>query len=309
MLQNNITWSVPVRRFAYVISTLMMGSSLAMADVKVMASIKPIHSLVASVMEGVGAPALIVDGANSPHTFNMKPSDAAALEQAQVIFWVGHQLEAFLEKPLDALAGKATTVALIDTKNVAKLPMREAEHEESGEHHHHGDADMHIWLDPENAKAIVSEVAETLSRVDAENATTYKTNAEKTLQKLDTLSAELTTSLAPAKGKDFIVFHDAYQYFENRFGLNASSAISINPENPPGAKQIAALQKRIADGKIKCVFAEPQFNNKIVSVILEGTTAKAATLDPVGASLDAGPELYEQLMRGLAQNLTTCLAN
>jgi zinc transport system substrate-binding protein len=296
-----------MRVLACAVSMLMMGSSLAIADVKVMASIKPIHSLVASVMEGVSAPSLIVDGANSPHTFNMKPSDAAALEQAEVIFWVGHELEAFLEKPLEALAGKATTVALLDAKNVAKLPVREAEHEDSGEHHHHGDADTHIWLDPENAKAIVSEVAETLSRVDAANAATYKANADKTLQELDTLSVELKTSLAPAKGQDFIVFHDAYQYFENRFGLNASTAISINPENPPGAKQIAALQKRIAEGKIKCVFAEPQFDNKIVNVILEGTSAKAATLDPIGAALGAGPELYDQLLRGLAQNLTTCL--
>ncbi len=300
-----------MRMFAVAVSTLLLTSGHTFAEVKVAVSIKPIHALVASVMQGIGTPTLIVDGMNSPHTYNMKPSDAAALEQAEVIFWVGHELEAFLEKPLEALGQKATIISLLDTEGIKTLPVREDQnfqrHEDEAEHQHDS-ADSHIWLDPENAKVLIASIAATLSKADAGNAAAYQANAEKTLRKLDTLSAELETSLATVQGKGFIVFHDAYQYFENRFGLSASGAISINPENPPGAKQIAMLQKRITDDNIQCVFAEPQFDNKLVNVILEGTSAKSATLDPMGAALDAGPELYENLLRDLAQNLATCLS-
>jgi zinc transport system substrate-binding protein len=305
-----------MRIFAVATVAFLMGSSLALAELKVAVSIKPIHSLVASVMEGVGTPSLIVDGSNSPHTYNMKPSDAAMLEQSQVIFWVGHELEAFLEKPIEALGENSKTISLIDAKGIAKLDVREdanfpAEEEAEGEseHHHHDGADAHIWLDPVNAEAIVLQVAETLSNVDAANASAYKLNAEKTITKLQTLSTSLKATLAPTEGKSFIVFHDAYQYFENRFELKASGAISINPENPPGAKQIATLQKRIQEQKINCVFAEPQFDNKLVNLVLENSSAKAATLDPLGVDIAAGPELYEVLMRNLAQNLATCLAS
>ncbi len=300
-----------MRKLALAVSTLLLTSGHTFAEIKVAVSIKPIHSLVASVMQGIGTPTLIVDGSNSPHTYNMKPSNVAALEQAEVIFWVGHELEAFLEKPLEALGQKATIISLLDNEAIKTLPVRDDQnfqrHEDEAEHQHDG-ADAHIWLDPENAKAIIANIAATLSKADAVNATAYQANAEKTLRKLDTLSAELETSLATVQGKGFIVFHDAYQYFETRFGLKVSGAISINPENPPGAKQITMLQKRITDDNIQCVFAEPQFDNKLVNLILEGTSAKSATLDPMGAALDQGPELYENLLRDLAQNLAACLS-
>ena len=300
------------------LATLLASTSLASAEVKVMASIKPIHSLVASVMEGVGTPGLIVDGSNSPHNYSMKPTDAAALEQAQVIFWVGHELEAFLEKPLEALGSKAKSVSLIDSEGIKTMPPREGngfdaheEHgaeEEAGHDHDHGEeVDAHVWLDPSNAKVMLSAIANTLSEVDAANATTYKANAEKTAAKLDALTTEIEGSIAPAKGKGYIVFHDAYHYFEKRFGVSASGAISIHPENPPGAKGIAEIRQRIADGKVACVFAEPQFDNKLVNVILEGSSVKAATLDPIGATLEPGPALYETLLRDLSQSLVQCL--
>ena len=283
-----------------------------------------------------------MDGGNSPHTYSMKPTDAAALEQAQVIFWVGHELEAFLEKPLEALGSKARAVSLIDSEGIKTMPPREGNgfdaHEEHGaeeeaghdhekkaeeghdhdhenekkaeachDHDHDEEVDAHVWLDPNNAKAMLSAIANTLSEVDAANAATYKANAEKTAAKLDALATEIEASIAPAKGKGFIVFHDAYHYFEKRFGVSASGAISIHPENPPGAKGIAEIRQRIADGKVACVFAEPQFDNKLVNVILEGSSVKAATLDPIGATLEPGPALYETLLRDLSQSLVQCL--
>jgi zinc transport system substrate-binding protein len=335
-------------RVAATLAALLASTTLAHAEVKVMASIKPIHSLVAQVMEGVGTPGLIVDGAGSPHTFSLKPDQAAALEQSQVIFWVGHELEAFLEKPIEALGSKAKAVSLMEAEGVKHLAVREgatfdahADHGEEGhtehaghdhdhdkkaenaegehkhdhddkkaegEHkHEHGEEDAHIWLAPENAIALVNTIAATLSEADKDNAKTYAANAEKTIANIKALDEELKPLVAPAKDKGFIVFHDAYQYFESSYGLAAAGAISINPENPPGAAAITKLRERIAAGKVKCVFSEPQFDAKLVNIILEGSTVKAAVLDPLGADVEPGPELYGKVMRNLATNLGGCL--
>lgn len=300
-------------RLAIALAALLASTSLVRADVKVIASIKPVHSLVASVMQGVGTPGLIVGGSNSPHTYALKPSDADALQKADVIFWIGHELEAFLEKPMEALGGNAKSVSLLDASGITKLSPREGNgfdpdaHEDGGEAHAGEEADAHIWLDPENAKVILTLIAETLSKADAANAETYKINAKNTAASLDAMSAEIVASIEPAKGKGFIVFHDAYHYFENRFGVKASGAISINPENPPGAQGIAALQKRIADGNVRCVFAEPQFDNTLVKLVIEGSNVKSAILDPEGANLEPGPALYEALLRDMAKSLVQCL--
>jgi zinc transport system substrate-binding protein len=285
---------------------LLVSASGAFAEIKVMASIKPIHSLVASVMKGVGTPGLIVGGNASPHTYVLKPSDAEALQQADVIFWVDHRLEAFLEKPLDSLGAKAKVVTLINTPGVKTLALREGngfdQHEDD-----HEDADGHIWLDPENAKAIVQTIATVLATQDPANASIYADNARVTIADLDIMSKDIASELVPLKGKGFIVFHDAYHYFENRFGLPATGAILIHPESPPGAKAITEIKQRIAGGKVVCVFAEPQFDTALIATVIEGTGVKSATLDPEGANLAPGPKLYETVMRNIANNLKDCL--
>jgi zinc transport system substrate-binding protein len=286
---------------------LLASASSALAEVKVMASIKPIHSLVASVMQGVSTPGLIVGGNASPHTYVLKPSDAEALQQADVIFWVDHSLEAFLEKPLESLGAKAKVVTLIKAPGVKTLALREGngfdEHEND-----QGDADGHIWLDPENAKVIVQTIATALATQDPANASTYAENARVTVADFDTMSKDIASQLAPLKGKGFIVFHDAYHYFESRFGLQATGAISIHPESPPGAKAIIDIKQRITDGKVICVFAEPQFDTALIATVIEGANVKSATLDPEGANLDPGPALYETVMRNIAKNLKDCLS-
>jgi zinc transport system substrate-binding protein len=298
------------------LTAFLFSTTLATAgELKVMASIKPIHSLVAQVMEGVGEPGLIVEGTGSPHTYSLKPAKAAELQKAQVVFWVGHELEAFLEKPIESLGAQAKTVSLMDAEGIRTLPPREAaafgdhDHGGSDEHAHdeHG-ADAHIWLDPENAQAMLKTIAQTLADADPANAGAYGSNAVRASKQIDTLSGELAATVAPARNDGFIVFHDAYQYFEKRFGLEASGAISINPENPPGAKAIAEIRARISGGKIKCVFSEPQFDSKLINLVLEGSAAKSAVLDPLGAELEPGPELYGKLLKSLAQNLAGCLA-
>lgn len=314
------------------LSAVALGSLLASAPAfaavpNVVVSIKPLHSLVASVMAGVGEPKLIVDGVGSPHTYSMKPSNASDLAGADLVFWAGDHLEAFLVKPLETLAGKATVVELIEAPGLTRLKFREggpfdahthagegheAGHEahEEAEHDHdeHDGFDMHFWLDPLNAKALTAEIETRLAAADPENAATYKANAEKLDARLDALMAKTQAEIAPVKDKPFIVFHDAYQYFEHRFGVRAAGSITVSPESMPGVQRVAAIQKKVADLGATCVFAEPQFEPKLIAVVTEGTKAHTGTLDPEGAALSNGPDLYFQLIDGIASSLTSCLS-
>lgn len=332
-------------------STILLSSPVAAAGPNVVASIKPVHSLVASIMQGVGEPALIVEGAASPHTYNMKPSNAAALQAAKVVFWVGPGLEAFLDKPLDALSGGAKVVELSEAPGLDKLKFREggafeahdhahegeAGHGEEGHEHTEGEAehdhaaapeaaaahdhaheghdhdhdgfDMHLWLDPRNAKAMAAEIEKTLAAADPDNAAAYKANLDTLNQRLDALDKSLVETVAPVKDKPFIVFHDAYQYFEHRYQVRVAGSITVSPEVLPGAERLSQIHAKIKELGATCVFAEPQFEPKLINVVIEGTPAKSGTLDPEAATLDAGPDLYFQLMEGIGTSLKTCLGS
>jgi len=305
------------------------------AEPRVVASIKPVHALVAAVMEGVATPELIVGGAASPHAYALKPSQAQALEQADLIFWVGHELESFLEKPIETIGSGARAVELIDAEGLVKLPFREAgpfeahghdDHDEGEADHDAGHADedhaetaedghdhgkegfdAHLWLDPLNAKAFVAAIGKALSESDPANAATYAANVDSTNQRLDALIDEVDTTLAPVRGKQFIVFHDAYQYFEKRFGIEAAGSVTVNPEVHPSAERVAAIRDKVRDLQAVCAFSEPQFDSQLIDVVIEGTDARAAALDPLGATLDDGPELYFELIRNLATSMRDCL--
>lgn len=323
----------------FLASTLLASTMVsASAEVRVVASIKPIHSLVAAVMEGVGEPGLIVEGAASPHAYALKPSQAQMLESADVVFWIGHDLEAFLEKPLETVGANATSVELIDAHDLLKLGFREGgafekddhdeeagqddhaqeaeaapddAHEETAEaerDHKHGEFDAHVWLDPENAKAMVHEIGEALVQADPANAEKYEANAEAVTARLEALIAEVSSELEPVKGKGFIVFHDGYQYFENRFGITASGSITVSPEVMPGAERITEIRARLQELGAACVFAEPQFEPKLVATVIEGSNAMAGTIDPLGAALEDGPDLYFQLIRNMSTTISTCLS-
>lgn len=314
----------PISR-AMMVASLLGTAALFQAGVahaeapKVVVSIKPIHSLVASIMQGVGEPSLIVEGAASPHTYSMKPSNAAALQDADVVFWIGHGMEAFLEKPLASLGGDAKVVELDDAPGLTKLKFREGgafephddgdEGEDHADAHHHdeGEFDMHLWLDPMNAKAMAAEIEATLEKADPGNIARYRANLEALKARLDTLDTSLAAKIAPIKDKPFIVFHDAYQYFEHRYGVKVAGSITVSPETMPGAERLSQIHDKIETLGATCVFSEPQFEPKLVNVVLEGTSAKSGTLDPEAATLEAGPDLYFQLMDGIGASLTDCL--
>jgi zinc transport system substrate-binding protein len=307
------------------LSGMLVSTTATAADApKVVVSIKPIHSLVAAVMEGVGTPDLIVDGAASPHTYALKPSNARNLEQAQVVFWVGPGMEAFLQKPLTSLGSNATVVELDQAPGITKLKFREGgafephddgdepaageKHAHDHDDHDHGEFDTHLWLDPHNAKAMVAEVTTSLVAADPANALTYEANQKALNDKLDALDTEIASTIAPVKDKPFIVFHDAYQYFEHRYGVRVSGSITVSPESIPGAQRVSEIHSKVADLGATCVFAEPQFEPKLVNVVLEGTSAKSGVLDPEAATLPPGPDLYFDLMRGIASSLKSCLS-
>ena len=313
------------------IFTLFSFFSYAHAEIKVVASIKPIHSLVSYIMDGVGTPSILVDGSSSPHTFQLKPSHAQMLQDADIVFWIGEDLESFLETPLESIATNAKKITLMELDDIELLKFREKhileehaghddhgdehdEHEEGhdehedehGHHdgHNHGEFDIHFWLDPVIAKVIVKNVAEELSNIDVANKAAYEANASKAISELDELIAE--TKLKINKDATYVVFHDAYQYFEERFGIEVLGALSVNPEILPGAKQLAEIREVIEHENVNCIFSEPQFNPSIAKTIAADTGVKAAVLDPLGAELDPGKDLYFDLIADMASSFSGC---
>lgn len=313
----------------------LLAAGIAVAEPRIVISLPPIHALVAGVMDGVAMPELLVKGGASPHTFTLRPSDARALDQADAVFWVGPGLETFLVRSLETLSADARTVRLAEAEGMILLPLREggpwdAHDHDNGhghdgdhahddhdhddhDHHGHGHAheggyDGHIWLDPRNARTIVRVAVATLSDLDPGNAGTYAANGEALQADLAALDAELAETLAPVAGVPFIAFHDAYQYLEARYGLNAVGSITVSPEQPPGARRMSELRGRVSEGGARCVFAEPQFPPALAATVLEGTEAQLGTLDPEGTSFEPGIDLYSTMMRALAANLVDCLA-
>ena len=469
-----------LKRTAIVIGAMsLVNIAAAKADVDVVTSIKPVHSLVSGVMAGVSTPSVIIEGAGSPHTYSLKPSQAKQLQDAKLVFWMGDELETFLVGPIENIAKKATVVKLIDSHDLKKIKFREggmfddhghddhddhSDHDGHGEHafewaglfdlkagsyrwsfakvdgnyadpamkmvilksadieaseemaekllesssfeirthddsisaakiayslnfdnsknvtdfnvkietdgkyafftehmpfefeanehffknesgidieplaqvpdadhhdhdhekhakkehdehdhekhddHGHGEFDPHVWLDPVNAKAIVHEIEEALVKADPKHASIYKANAHKMMDQLDSLVAELSDQLEPVHEKGFIVFHDAYQYFEQRFDVAAIGSITVSPEVMPGAERVSELREKISDLSATCVFSEPQFEPKLVETLVDGTGARTGVLDPLGATLVKGPDLYFQLLRNMASSLKKCLS-
>ena len=338
-------------RAATLFAALMLGLSAAApgarAEVpRVVADIAPIHALAAQVMGDLGAPDLLLPPDVSPHDYALRPSDARALEGADIVVWMGPDLAPWLETPVETLAGDAAHVVLLASEGVRLLEFREGarfaahdhdahaheeEHAHADEHAHdedhaqeeehasdhasdhghdhaHGAHDPHAWLDPANAMAFVDAIAGALAAADPANAETYAANAAAARADLAALTAEIAETVAPARDAGFVVFHDAYQYFERAFGIEAAGAISLGDASSPSAARLQEVRATIEALGAPCIAAEPQFDPGIVAAVAEGTQARAAVLDPIGVDLAPGPALYGEMMRGLAASLAACAA-
>src|SRR6056297_2252372 len=338
-----------------VVAALLGGT--AMADVpKVAADIAPVHSLVARVMQGVGAPSLIVAPGASPHEYNLRPSEASALQDADLVFWVSPDLTPWLDGAIETLTKGASVTELLEVDGTTKLPFREGalfeahahgdddhankghddhahgehhdahgheehaedaahdDHEEHADHahaghdgHDHGDHDPHAWLSPDNGAVWLNAIAAKLSAADPDNAGAYFANAAAGREELAALSAEINGILDPVRGRNFIVFHDAYQYFEAAFDFPASGAISVSDASDPSPARIAEIQARVEEQGVTCVLSEPQFDPCIVNAVMDGSEANTGVLDPLGSDLKPGPDLYGNVLRNLATALADCL--
>lgn len=356
-------------------SLILFTSPLTAQDVpQVVTSIQPVHSLVSLVMKGVGKPDLLVEGGGSPHSFSLRPSQARALEQADAVFWVGEELEAFLQQPLESLSSEAQVVTLSQSEGIQLLASRsegtweghshdddhtqddhdeangrhehdhqeeeghahdgmehdeahghDEEHDADEEHDHgagghsheqdhsdreghaHGLYDMHVWLSPDNARAMLAAIRETLVDVDPEHSEAYRANTDAALESLDALEAELRDQLRSVADRPYIVFHDAYRYFEEAFGLNAVGSVTLSPERKPGVRRMSELREKVEQLEAVCVFSEPQFEPRLVTSLVKGTEVRTGELDPLGAALEPGPGAYSALMRELGNEITDCL--
>ena len=339
-----------LKKISFILSILSLLTIFtpANAEIKVVTSIKPIHSLASYLMDGVGKPDLIVDGFNSPHGFSMKPSHAKMLQNADLIFWIGEDLESFLEKPLNSIAKKAEKIELIEIKGLNVLKFRERnifdehdhddhakkeddhddhddhakkeddhddhddhakkedDHDDHDEHegHGHGEYDPHVWLDPINAKVILKEMTEHLIKNDSKNTSTYKSNLDKALKDIDKLTIDVMTELNESTSS--IVFHDAYQYFEKRFNVKILGAFTVNTDVMPGAEQLSEIREIIEHDKVKCIFSEPQFNPDIIKVVAKDMDIKTGAVDPLGATLNPGKDLYFDLIRNMSTSFKGC---
>ena len=296
--------------FTPIISLFLIFTPLK-AEVNVVTSIKPLHSLTSYIMEGVGEPGLIIDGVASPHNFQIKPSHAKMLQKADLVIWVGEDLESFLPTALKSIPKNSVILELLDQSGLKKLKFREKNifegHDDHGhdEHGHaHGEYDPHIWLDPLNAKVIVKKITNQLVKIDSSNSAAYKANSKKLLKDLDTLTKSIKKDLN--KNASFVVFHDAYQYFEKRFGLSVVGALTVNPDVMPGAEQLSEIREVIEEKKVKCIFSEPQFNPAIIKSIASDTGVKTGVLDPLGATINKSKNMYFNLIEDMSNALKDC---
>lgn len=297
------------------------SGSVRANDLNVIATIKPVHSIVSAVMAGVAEPKLLIDGAASPHTFSLKPSDAKALAAAHVVIRVSEGLEPFTIKMIRSLPKSVQVVTLEKTPGLTLLKMRtggtfeDHDHGQGDKHKHghkHGHDDKsaidgHLHLDPANAVIIATHLADVLGKVHPAGTDRFKANAEAFGREMSALTAEIEARTKPLAGRAFIVFHDAYQYFERRFGLKATGSVTVSPDVAPSAKRLSALRGKIGRLKAVCVFSEPQFEPRLVTTITEKTAARRGVLDPLGVSIPAGTGHYAALLRKMAADLDECL--
>ena len=335
-----------MRTTVFGLAALLFAQAAQAETPKVATDIAPVQSLVATVMGDLGRPDVVVRAGQSPHGYAMRPSEAKALGSADLVVWIGDELTPWMEQALGSLAGEAKVITLLDLPDTVVLETRDnkalgavghddhdheedhaghdhAEHDDHDHDHGHDDAghehdghdhghdhdgtDPHAWLDPVNAATWLGVIAEELAALDPANAATYRDNAKAGQEEIETLQAGIEAQLESLRTKEFLVFHDAYQYFEQRFGLSSAGALSLSDASDPGPKRLAALRDLVAEHDIQCVFAEPQFNTDVIGSVF-GDDIRLGTLDPLGMAQAEGPGQYIATLKAIGDEVAQCLA-
>jgi zinc transport system substrate-binding protein len=306
-----------MEKILFIIALFLSAFLAGTADAKVVVTIKPLHSLVAGVMGETGTPELLVTGNISPHDFQLKPSQMRAVQSADIVFYIDTSFETFLNRAFATLPAGVRKVAVTQKKGLAVFPLRRGgvwethKHQthihETEEGHDNSNIDMHVWLDPQNAQKIVKFIAKELSAVYPKNKDIYRANAAALIDRLKALDGKLKQDLAGLQDKPFIVFHDAYQYFEKRYDLNGVGSITFEPDESPSTRRIKKIIEKTS--QTKCVFREPYLSDKLVNTVIEGSNTKIGILDPEATSLDQGKDLYFIMMENLASSFKECLSS
>lgn len=317
----------------YIIALLLTSASFgqtALADVpKVVTDILPVQSLAAAVMAGLGEPEVLLDKGASPHSFQMRPSQAAAVAGADLVIWVGPELTPWLDTAVDARGAGAAVLGLLAAPGTTlrQFPGGEEHADEGQDHgdhdhaahdhdhdhdhghdHAHSGTDPHAWLDPANARAWVAAIAAELSRLDPENAARYAENAATAVQAIDAADARARATLEPVKDRPFVAFHDAYGYFAGTYGLTLAGTIAAGDAASPGARHLSDLQAQMQSAGPLCIFPEVQHDPKLIAQMAEATGARlGGALDPEGAGVDPGPDAWGAILTGMADTIATCL--
>ncbi len=297
---------------------------------KVVVDIAPVHSLVSMVMKGVGEPTLIIPANASPHDYTLRPSAAKALQNADIIFWMGSSLTPWLDRATTTLMKDAQMIALLETADTIVLEVRDEltfdadhgdheEHEDHDEHdehkdhvsehkdgHDHHGIDPHAWLSAKNASVWLSVIAAHLSEIDPKNKETYKTNAAVGQKNITDLATDISKTLSGVQGRSFIVYHDAFQYFENDFNFTAAGSISPSDAAPVSPARIAAIRSMMEKEGIDCILSEPQYSQGLIQSVSSGTEVNLGFIDAIGAGITIGPDLYNSLMRNMAKTFADC---
>jgi zinc transport system substrate-binding protein len=265
-----------------------------LGDKDIAVSIAPLHSLVANITKGVAEPQLLLPQNASPHNYVLKPSDARQLARAKIVFIVSSGLEVFLAKPIKTLANQAELVQAVSGQSGSLNP----------KNHGHDASDLHIWLDPVEAKTIVKNIAQSLKRRDPAHAETYDKNLATTLIRLDELDRFLQQKLS--KLPPVFVFHNAYSHLAERYKFTIAGVVTNNPAISGGARKMAKIRQTLRASNARCIFSEPQFNPKLITAITSRTSIKLGILDPLGSDIEPGPDHYFTMMKNLAESLVSC---
>ena len=270
-------------------------------------------------MQGISTPVLLMKGNYSPHSYAIRPSSAEDLQQSDIVFWGGAKLEGFLTKPLKSIASRAELVSLQEIEGLKLLPMRSNKgwhlydadsvkyHSAEDETESYSGTDPHVWLDPQNAKIISQKIVKVLSEMDPQNRQKYHKNGEKYALRLNLLDLDMKAKMAKVAEKPYLVFHDAYQYFERSYKLNAVGSVTLHIDYGSSARRLMEVQQTIKRERIICIFREPQFSPKLLQTVITGTKVKIGTLDPLGVGIESGTELYFTLLNNLSSSLSKCL--